>query len=888
MFVHIACAIALASAPLQEVEEAISLRCDGKAAESLYLFDTHGGGINYTVPHEGPFRWAEYGWHVTYRFPAFGARRMVADLRCGNRFLFEASRDGQEWHEVLREAEPAAGLSNLDTRSVDLTPHLGGDYVYLRLTHGLPGQPGFGGALFSVTLTREIDVPVPAAAATRAATAPEIDGVLDDPVWQDAQRIAPMWVLKTASAAKQPTVTRTAWDDEALYLAFECLDARPDAIVSLTRTRDGDVYRDAAVEAFLQPSAEGPYYHLAVNSLGTQLDERCGETRDIPWNAEWDAAARVSDSGWTAELRLPFDSLETNTPQPGAVWRVNLCRVGTSDAELCTWTPLDGGFHQPDKFGVLRFDAEAAVPSLRLEAIAPSFGTTPVTGSVEDLPSGARVLLEVHPAGGNPTLIEASLTGGNFAGDVPVATYGPGVITATVLDSDGEVFQRLVAPYQLPEPAPDPLVVTLRQPYYSDEPAVVATVSTTLEDATTISATLIGANGTVAEQKVEVKNEVELRLPLAGVPVGEYMLRVRALNEAGEMVAEASETVHRMSPEAQPSQVYIDARGVCHVNGEPFLPVIFYLTGGNEIVARAANTIVFGGEDPETCAENLDEAQRFGLMAMPHLCNLLRGRNDWAGLRATVSRNKNHPALLGWYAADEPEGSGDTPDVLIRAREVVREVDPNHPIIVLNNTPPVFAAYEPAFDVHMGDPYPIPHLPISTVAEWTDVSVRAGGPSKPAWTCLQTHNLALYGDPNGRWPRPEELRCMTYQSLIHGAQGIAWWCYNHARDSGNWQTYEELYAELREMAPYVLSDEPAPNVANDTADVHAAAFLAEGRRLVLLTNTGDADHTVRVTVEGIEGKSATALFAEKNVLIEGNNALVATLAPLECMAVVVE
>ena len=42
-------------------------------------------------------------------------------------------------------------------------------------------------------------------------------------------------------------------------------------------------------------------------------------------------------------------------------------------------------------------------------------------------------------------------------------------------------------------------------------------------------------------------------------------------------------------------------------------------------------------------------------------------------------------SYFAWYLADEPEGYGDTPEVLRQAYRIIRSIDPEHPLVVLTN-----------------------------------------------------------------------------------------------------------------------------------------------------------------------------------------------------------
>jgi hypothetical protein len=868
----VACGVTAALALSAAAAETLATRtlefsCDGQAGELPYLVRAAPDRINHTIPAEGPCRWTEVGWEVVYRFPLTAASTARIELKAGNRYQFEAAADGRTWQVIQREDQPAAGLSNCGWKTADLTPFLGSEYVYLRMTHSLPDQPGFGGCLFAVKLTYTAPDPaLPLVTVGRALAAPVIDADLGDPAWAAAQALTPFWILGRPTAARQQTVARLTWDDLALYVSVHCLDAKPDSILSVVRQRDGEVYRDAAVELFLQPPGER-YYHLAVNSIGTQYDE-IGANAPTGWNPDWESRARVVADGWVAEVRIPFASLGVATPAAGDVWRLNVCRVGTSSAEICTWAPLAGGFHTPAHFGFVRFAERApAALSVRLPA-ACQRGDVVLTGSVIPPTTGVTVAVEVVPDAGNVTRATTTPQDGRFSLAGNLRAWGNGRFAVSLADAAGALLYRLVAPYTAPEPQAPPLLAQLKQPYYSDEGEIELRLRTNLPPEqrapARLTVTLRQGERVLSSRELPAAAELQIvTFPLAELAVGDYQISTTLRGAAAEPLGASDLAVHRLASEVHPSRVEIRDGGTTYLNGKPFFPIIFFLAGGNPEVGRAGNTVLFGGEDPEGCARGLDDAARFGLLAMPHLCNLLRGKNDFDGLRATVARNKNHPALLSWYLADEPEGSGDTPELLAQARQILREIDPNHPVSGCNNTPAVFSAYAPVLDIHLVDPYPIPFSPLTTVSDWTAVSRAAAGPERPSWLVLQTHDLSRYGVVGGRYPSADELRCMMYLALAGGAKGIGWWAYGHARES-NWERYCELAAEIKVLEPYLLSAEGDGGIqvtANSPALPLLVRKLGE-RALLLAVNPGAADIAAQFTIAGMTPTRVTRCFED--------------------------
>ena len=100
----------------------------------------------------------------------------------------------------------------------------------------------------------------------------QVDGRLDEADWQHAAPIAfvmPWSDLKNEEP--QSTTARLLWDDDNLYIIYECVDPYLHAEVT---EHDGAVYQEDAVEIFAAPNAAVPgnYYGYEMNINGTLLD----------------------------------------------------------------------------------------------------------------------------------------------------------------------------------------------------------------------------------------------------------------------------------------------------------------------------------------------------------------------------------------------------------------------------------------------------------------------------------------------------------------------------------------------------------------------------------------------------------------------------------------
>ena len=136
-----------------------------------------------------------------------------------------------------------------------------------------------------------------------------------------------------------------------------------------------------------------------------------------------------------------------------------------------------------------------------------------------------------------------------------------------------------------------------------------------------------------------------------------------------------------------------------------------------------------------------------------------------ANITAQVERYKEHPALFAWYLSDEPDGSGISLEVLQPKYDLIKKLDPNHPVSM------VFCAggaanYMDALDLIMVDTYPIPGSPASSIASSLQVVHDLG---KPIMFVPQSFGG---GENWARSPSIQEERLMGYISLLYDCLAI--------------------------------------------------------------------------------------------------------------------
>ncbi len=187
-------------------------------------------------------------------------------------------------------------------------------------------------------------------AAVRASSPPVIDGDLGDAVWNETPRAEGF----TDTMARRPADDRTGamicYDDEAIYVAFRCFDAVPSAIVARETVRDSQLSNNGgeagedSVDFMLDPFLSHKWDDLSrfrVNPIGTR-SARIGGGRGAKaeWSGDWAAAAKRTNDGWTAEMRIPWRLLSYPQSREPVTMGVNFARTQYRTRIRSIWSDL--------------------------------------------------------------------------------------------------------------------------------------------------------------------------------------------------------------------------------------------------------------------------------------------------------------------------------------------------------------------------------------------------------------------------------------------------------------------------------------------------------------------------------------------------------------------
>jgi hypothetical protein len=189
-------------------------------------------------------------------------------------------------------------------------------------------------ALLAVPAVAEESVPTVPPPLTLPRTAPgsiTLDGDLSDPGWQQAARIDTFFetVFGDNRAPGVETVALVTYDDRYLYLAVRCDDPAPSRIRAPFVDRDNVFGTDDNVAIFLDTRNDHrSAQEFRVNPRGIQGDAIYNDANgneDFSPDFYYATAAKMTERGWQAELRIPLSSLRYPKADPQTwgiiVWR---------------------------------------------------------------------------------------------------------------------------------------------------------------------------------------------------------------------------------------------------------------------------------------------------------------------------------------------------------------------------------------------------------------------------------------------------------------------------------------------------------------------------------------------------------------------------------------
>jgi hypothetical protein len=327
------------------------------------------------------------------------------------------------------------------------------------------------------------------------------------------------------------------------------------------------------------------------------------------------------------------------------------------------------------------------------------------------------------------------------------------------------------------------------------------------------------------------------------------------------------------------------------VNGRPFFPFGFYCyspvypTLPEEEAVKGFNMISpYQKILPETLKDRkayMDRCAQLGMKVNYNLLSVsggggvgskIEGVSDYEKKQRMLNEInifKDHPALLAWYIADEPNGNRIVPDSLIKIYNLIRKNDPWHPVTIVFMVPFLASRkYADALDIVMADPYPVPNSPVTMTGDAAGSLTEEFRGKKPVWIVPQAFGG---GEWWGREPSLQEVRAMTYQSIIKGARGIQYFVRQglnfFPKSTSTWNECGRMAVEIAEITPWLLSDEETINVRSGSQNIMVASALHDGQLLVIAANKINSPQRAEYSLSTTFSGKATLLFENRNVTV---------------------
>lgn len=185
---------------------------------------------------------------------------------------------------------------------------------------------------------KKIDIP-------RITEAPKIDGVLNDAAWQNAP-IATDFVERQPNNGRPiPDSLRTevkiVYDNLGIYFGATMNDPNPDEILKELTERDGIGNDDFFFILLNGYNDRQQSLQFIVTAAGVQYDAKMtNENEDSSWNGIWYSAVQITDTGWVAEIFIPYS--EVRFPNKNVQeWGLNMEREFRRARTRYSWSPID-------------------------------------------------------------------------------------------------------------------------------------------------------------------------------------------------------------------------------------------------------------------------------------------------------------------------------------------------------------------------------------------------------------------------------------------------------------------------------------------------------------------------------------------------------------------
>ncbi len=442
--------------------------------------------------------------------------------------------------------------------------------------------------------------------------------------------------------------------------------------------------------------------------------------------------------------------------------------------------------------------------------------------------------------------------------------------------------------------------------YYSDMTHGTASVRLNTEDFPEIAKTELALKSetetlwSTEVQRAEGESFTR-KFPLSDmIEKADYTLEVTARdaeeNTLGEVI---KQKVHRYP---RPSNMRED--GTMLVDGEPFYPVFVYHMNKTDLAYAAGLGINVSQArgDLAGIKEYLDAAYAKGIMCLVPLYNDMKPAGHPDNVESTtqiINELKDHPGVLAWMVMDEATSHWpDRWDLFYASYKLIRDLDPEHAVYILQNTSAQFAELAKYTDILAYDPYPSTRSVLTQhVAKNTNVAAEGVDFEKPVWSLNKAYAAENISGNSRPLPTIMEERHMWYQALMAGASVVGYYSYSdcittdpptpmHALDPAKYDLYTGLmtFAEEEQKESYAFFLEHKYPVFREGREENAwyTSYVKNNRVYAIILNRFEEERTVTIPLRSDGGSVTIGGFTAERIYggeetIHGSGSLTVTL-----------
>jgi len=185
--------------------------------------------------------------------------------------------------------------------------------------------------------------------AVRTETPLKVDGLLNDPAWQNAlfQGQFTQREPEEGAPASEKTEIGFLYNEKNLYIGIKCYDSEPDKIIAREMRRDAIVDDDDYFEIVLDTYHDHrSAYYFITNPQGVKREAiMANEGRDYnpAWDGVWSCKAKITEEGWFIEIAIPWKTLRFAEGNSSA-WGFNCARMIRRKNEHVYWQLIPRDF----------------------------------------------------------------------------------------------------------------------------------------------------------------------------------------------------------------------------------------------------------------------------------------------------------------------------------------------------------------------------------------------------------------------------------------------------------------------------------------------------------------------------------------------------------------